>query len=139
MCHYSFKARFVFPVDRAPIAEGVLSVEGHHIAQVARRTKSAVWDLGNVAILPALVNVHTHLEFSHLPQPLGNPGMCFADWIRAVLANRQEAASPEQSGRLSGPSSVVRGLSESLQTGSVTLGMKRISNRFVRPERSSSN
>ncbi|MBI85283.1 MAG: hypothetical protein CMJ81_18980 [Planctomycetaceae bacterium] len=122
MCHYSFKARFIFPVDRAPIAEGVLSVEGHHITQVARRTKSAVWDLGNVAILPALVNVHTHLEFSHLPQPLGNPGMCFADWVRAVLANRQEATGPEQSGRLSGPSPVVRGLSESLQTGSVTLG-----------------
>lgn len=122
MCHYSLKARFVFPVDRAPIADGVLSVEGHQISQVARETESAVWDLGNMAILPALVNAHTHLEFSHLPQPLGNPGMCFADWIRAVLANRQETTNPEQSGRLSGPSPIAQGLTESLKTGSVTLG-----------------
>ena len=47
-----------------------------------------VHDLGDVALLPGLVNAHTHLEFSYLKQPLGEPGMRLADWIRLVIAER---------------------------------------------------
>ena len=90
MCAYSLKARFVFPIDGAPVPEGELRVEGHVITAVGRPTSKPTFDLGNVAILPALVNAHSHLEFSHLNNPLGYPGMPFTDWIREVLAHRQE-------------------------------------------------
>jgi cytosine/adenosine deaminase-related metal-dependent hydrolase len=41
-----------------------------------------------VALVPGLVNAHTHLEFSHLQRPLGSPGMRLVDWIRLVIAER---------------------------------------------------
>ena len=52
-----------------------------------------VTDLGNVALLPGFINAHTHLEFSLLKQPLGQPGMPFADWIGEVVAFRRGLAA----------------------------------------------
>ena len=43
---------------------------------------------GDVAILPGLINAHTHLEFSDLSRPVGDPGMSLADWIGQVIATR---------------------------------------------------
>ena len=55
---------------------------------VVGRTAHAV-DLGDVAIVPGLVNAHTHLEFSLLPEPIPTAGR-FTDWIRSVVAYRRE-------------------------------------------------
>ncbi len=49
-------------------------------------------DLGDVALLPGLVNAHTHLEFSLLDAPLGEPGLRFADWIGRVIEYRRTQA-----------------------------------------------
>ena len=122
MSGYSLKARFVFPVDAAPIPEGQLGVSHHRIAHVGPSTNVVSVDLGNMAILPALVNAHTHLEFSHLSGTLGHPGMCFSDWIRAVLNEREEAQQSDPAQTEFKKESVARGLSESLRLGSVTLG-----------------
>jgi cytosine/adenosine deaminase-related metal-dependent hydrolase len=45
-----------------------------------------------VALLPGLVNAHTHLEFSLLDQPLGEPGMPFPKWIGQVVEYRRTQA-----------------------------------------------
>ena len=45
-------------------------------------------DLGDVALLPGLVNAHTHLEFSDIPQPIGHPGIELSDWVSAVVSSR---------------------------------------------------
>lgn len=37
-----------------------------------------------VAVVPPLVNAHTHLEFSSLSEPIG-PSSPFPDWIRSVI------------------------------------------------------
>ncbi|MCR9201309.1 MAG: amidohydrolase family protein [Planctomycetaceae bacterium] len=42
-----------------------------------------------VAVIPALVNAHTHLEFSRLERPL-EPSAPFPDWIRAVIGYRRQ-------------------------------------------------
>ncbi len=86
----SLRARVVFPVDAPPIEHGVVTVEGTKIVAVgvSMPADSELQDLGQVALLPGLINTHTHLEFSALQKPIGQPGMRLVDWIRLILANR---------------------------------------------------
>jgi cytosine/adenosine deaminase-related metal-dependent hydrolase len=111
----SLQARVVFPVDTRPIEFGVVTIEEDRIVEVgAEAYGKNVVDLGDVALLPGLVNAHTHLEFSHFDQPLGQPGMSLVEWIRLVIA--------ERSGRKQPPSdSFARGLEESYGYGATTI------------------
>ncbi|HEX4145696.1 MAG TPA: amidohydrolase family protein [Pirellulales bacterium] len=85
-------ARYIFPVAGGPIRGGVITIAGERIVAVGEnRSGAASVDLGNVAILPGLVNAHTHLEFSDLTAPLGTPGNPLPDWIRQVMAHRRSA------------------------------------------------
>ncbi len=72
-------------------------------------------DLGDVAILPGLVNAHVHLEFSDLSAPLGVPNMRFPEWIRSVVEHRGTTDRDPLK-------AVVDGLDESLRSGTTTLG-----------------
>jgi cytosine/adenosine deaminase-related metal-dependent hydrolase len=88
----SLKARVVAPIDRPPIAGGIVTFSRGRIVDVAASAPAgaAPLDLGDVALLPGLVNAHTHLEFSDLEAPLGKPSMRLVDWIRLVIARRSE-------------------------------------------------
>jgi cytosine/adenosine deaminase-related metal-dependent hydrolase len=111
----SLQARVVFPVDRPPIEHGFVTIEGQRIVGVGTEAAAMeVIDLVSVALLPALVNAHTHLEFSHLEQPLGKPGISLPEWIRLVIAERARGDRPAD-----GPLS---GLVESLRLGVTTIG-----------------
>jgi len=112
------RARYVFPVSGDPIPDGAVSVEGERIVACGAGGTSApqeIRDLGNVAILPGLVNAHVHLDFSDLPAPLGQRGIRFVDWIRRVMAFRQQSASEDRQ-------PVVLGIDESLRGGVTALG-----------------
>ena len=50
-------------------------------------------DLGDVAVLPGLVNAHTHLELSHLRDAVP-PAADFVSWVRGVIAARRQGPSP---------------------------------------------
>ena len=90
------RARYVFPVDQPPIENGLVTIDGEWILEVGHYDGEAeTIDLGDVAIIPGLVNAHTHLEFSDLEKPLGEPGMSLPWWIRAVIEQR----SARQNGR----------------------------------------
>lgn len=113
MAAHALKARYVFPVSSQPIAEGMVGIVDQRIADVGRQIAAdTVQDLGNVAILPGLVNAHTHLEFSDLRQPLGQPGMGFVDWIR--LIRRESLGVRIQT--------VKNGLNECAHCGVTTIG-----------------
>jgi aminodeoxyfutalosine deaminase len=67
-----YTARHIFPVSVPPIADGAVAVEGVRIVAVGtavdlreRYPGARVVDLGKHALLPGLVNAHTHLELTH--------------------------------------------------------------------------
>ena len=95
----AYRARYIFPVMSPPLRDAVLTCD-HLIRAVGKNVsgKPAV-DLGNVAIVPALINAHTHLELSEFDTPLGDPARGFPAWIREVVAWRRaqaETFSPEE-------------------------------------------
>jgi len=108
---FALQARAVFPIDRPAIEHGVVTIDGERIVAVGPKAEAGdVLDLGPVALVPGLVNAHTHLEFSHLQRPLGRPGMPLVDWIRLVIAERGRSGhSPTESIRI--------GMLESIQSG----------------------
>lgn len=88
-------ARWVFPVGRPPIRDGGVAIRGGVILGVGtRREMLAAWpgagrlELGEAALLPGLVNCHTHLELSG--PPVEPPEGSFARWLIAVIRQRQQ-------------------------------------------------
>lgn len=87
----SYRARWVIPIASPPIEQGVVTVVGDRIVSVGKQASGGtVVDLGNAALLPALINAHTHLEFSLFEKPFGHPGNSFAAWLTEVVKWRRE-------------------------------------------------
>ena len=66
-------ARWVLPVGQPPVANAAVVVEDGLIAAVVTREQlsrdfagTPVTDYGNAAIVPGLINLHTHLDYSAL-------------------------------------------------------------------------
>ena len=108
----SYQASWIFPVDADPIENGIIETQLGRIVAVHSTPDPRAEDLGNVAIIPGLVNAHTHLEFSDLTKPV-EPPRPFSDWIRGVVQQRRNRT---------GPVAVDRGMQESCRSGTTTLG-----------------
>ncbi len=109
----AYCARWVYCGDRPPIENGVVEIVGGKISAVHDRVDSNAEGLGNVALVPGLVNAHTHLEFSDLAEPI-SPAAPFTDWIRALVAYRRSRAPSE--------SAVPAGKREAEKSGTTCLG-----------------
>lgn len=80
--------RWIFPVDQEPIENGLLEVADGTIQVVSSGNDSQAVDLGNVAIVPGLINSHTHLELSDCGTPL-TPASPFSEWVRSLMKHRR--------------------------------------------------
>ena len=89
----TFTAAWVLPISAPPIRNGFVTLEGDRITAVGDRAPADVASLGNVAILPALVNAHTHLELSYLHGRVP-PSTSFNDWVMALMALRRDHPDP---------------------------------------------
>jgi 5-methylthioadenosine/S-adenosylhomocysteine deaminase len=92
------RAAWVLPIDRPPLRDGAVLVDARgRIAAVGPAAElspppgAAVTRLPDAALLPGLVNAHTHLELTGLA-PLGEVAS-FADWIRGII-ERKRARTP---------------------------------------------
>ncbi|MGD9856364.1 MAG: amidohydrolase family protein [Planctomycetaceae bacterium] len=117
------RARWMFPVDQPPLAEGVIEIENGRIVRLGSGGSDDANNLGDVAIIPGLVNAHTHLEFSNLTCPIG-PAAPFTDWIRGVIAARRPRA-----GSISG--AIDQGLQECAAAGTTLVGEIATGNESV--------
>src|SRR4051794_17334434 len=89
-------ARYVFPVEGPPVAGGTVTIaDGRitHVGPIGGRTPDH--DLGNVAILPGLVNAHTHLELDPI-EPSDRAGEeDEIEWLGRVIEQRRRRSVEE--------------------------------------------
>ena len=96
----AYRAAWILPIDQPPMCDAVIDVEDGIIRSIRSGfglPVSESRDLGNVALLPGLVNAHTHLELSWLRGRVP-PANRFTDWVQTLVAIRrgtEQAITPE--------------------------------------------
>lgn len=85
------RARWLLPMDRPPIEDGALLIGAGRVLEAGRwgDLRSGYCgeseDLGEVVVLPGLINAHAHLDYTGLAGQLPVPRQ-FADWVTGILA-----------------------------------------------------
>ena len=123
-----YHARWVLPVASPPIADGWVAVDGGRVVAVGRGRPADLADdeqLGDVALMPGLVNAHTHLELSYLHDEVP-PASEFVTWIRNVMAARRQRPDPRAADIVD---AIDRAIVESRASGTAVVG--DVSNTLV--------
>jgi cytosine/adenosine deaminase-related metal-dependent hydrolase len=84
-----YRARWVLPITTPPIQGGVVGVEGERIVYVGDSASAPSGDdvdLGEVALLPGLINAHCHLELTAMRGFL--EGLDFNAWINRLWRSK---------------------------------------------------
>jgi cytosine/adenosine deaminase-related metal-dependent hydrolase len=115
----AYQAAWVCPIDQPPIQDAIVTVDAGRIASIGLRAPgSEIRDLGRVALLPGLINAHTHLELSWLRNRVP-PANRFTDWVKTLMAIRrgtEQVATPD----VVGP--IADAIRELQSTGTVAVG-----------------
>jgi aminodeoxyfutalosine deaminase len=95
-------ADHVLPIASAPIPRGAVAFDGSRIAAVGpqeevigRFSDTDVVDLGEAAILPGLVNCHSHLEITGMRGALDSVEHDFRSWLLKLNSLRAEMSDGE--------------------------------------------
>lgn len=112
------RARLVVPMRRPPIEDGAVRVEGSTIMQVGSFKEmtgaNEMQDLGDVVLLPGLINAHCHLDYTGLRHALKYRGS-FTGWIRSINAMKRQQ-EPADYAR-----AVIKGRRELLRHGTTSV------------------
>ena len=94
-----YHAAWILPISEPPIRDGWIAVDRGRVVALGAAGKRVLSDgaevveLGDVAVMPGLVNAHTHLELSYLRDEVP-PASQFVTWIRGVMKARRERPDP---------------------------------------------
>jgi cytosine/adenosine deaminase-related metal-dependent hydrolase len=89
------RARVALPVRRPPLEDAAVLIAGNRIAAVGRwrtlrsRAKGRLVDLGDVILMPGLVNAHCHLDYTDMAG-LFPPPRRFCDWIKLITTEKSQ-------------------------------------------------
>ncbi len=122
----AYRAAWICPIDQPPIRDGVVIVEAGRVVAVGS-WEMPTRDLGNVVLMPGLINAHIHLELSWLRGRVPPAGR-FTDWVKQLLAIRRGAELPDDPVVLEPLRAAIRELQAS---GTVAVG--DISNSLASP------
>jgi cytosine/adenosine deaminase-related metal-dependent hydrolase len=126
-----YHASWILPISEPPIRDGWFAVDRGRVVALGAAGKrvladgAEVVDLGDVAVLPGLVNAHTHLELSYLRDEVP-PASQFVTWIRGVMRARRERRDPSGAEILDAVDGAIR---EAVACGTAIVG--DISNTLV--------
>ncbi len=114
------RAKIVLPLTAPPIEDGAVFIAGNKIQAVLpwknlrphQREKAR--DLGEVILVPGLVNAHCHLDYTDMAGEI-SPPKTFTDWIAAIIAHKSSWSYSDYA------RSWLRGAHQLLKTGTTTV------------------
>ena len=115
------RARIILPVTGSPITDGAIIIAGNKIRSVTPfqhlrpQLRKQVLDLGDVIVLPGLVNAHCHLDYTDMAGELPPP-KTFTDWIAAITAAKADWSYSDYA------RSWLHGAHQLLKNGTTTVG-----------------
>src|SRR5438552_4332590 len=89
------RARLLLPISRPPIKDGGVVICGEKIVAAGRwreicaEYRGTVQDLGEVVLLPGLVNAHCHLDYTNMAGQFPPPRV-FTDWIKLITTTKAQ-------------------------------------------------
>lgn len=92
---FALRARIVLPVSRPPIHDGAVFISGNRITAVGpwrelqAQVEGPVTDLGEVILLPGLINAHCHLDYTGMGGAIPQQ-RSFVDWINWITGFKAE-------------------------------------------------
>ena len=97
-----YSADWLVPVSSPNVAVGAIAVEGEQIVAVGQRGDlirqfpgSVIRDFSSAAIIPGLVNAHSHLELTAMRGFLENEESDFFAWLKKLTMARLERMTEE--------------------------------------------
>src|SRR5215831_6226865 len=97
-----YSARWVLPIADPPIEHGAIVVDDFKIVSVGRRDDTLTSfagavheDFGDAAILPGLINAHSHLELTVMRGFLEREEHDFFAWLRKLTLTRTRMTTEE--------------------------------------------
>lgn len=116
-------ARWVLPITSPVIEDGAVAVRGAVIEAVGpavelreRYPQAAVEDFGQAAIMPGLINAHSHLELTVMRGFLDAEDLNFTAWLEKLTRARAERMTDEHIA-----TSIAWGLMEAIRSGVTTV------------------